>query len=83
MLIMGVFGSIVLSLYIKKTNDYKKVLRLVALSAIVFNSILFTWLEVSAMLGITIIIIGVVGFTCTPIITLCYDLGCELAFPMG
>lgn len=34
-------------------------------------------------MAITIAIIGLVGFCCTPIIMLCYDLGCELAFPMG
>ena len=76
MLVMGVTGSIVLSLYIKKTNNYKKALRLVAVFSVVGNAALFTWFQVSGMLGITIALVGLIGFACTPIITLCYDLGC-------
>ncbi len=83
MLIMGVIGSILISLYIKKTNNYKFALRTVCVFSFFIITFLLIWLQVSASLGISIVIIGLVGFCCTPIITLCYDLGCQLAFPMG
>lgn len=83
MLVMGVAGSIVFSIYLKKTGNYKRALRTISVLSFFIISGLLVWLSLSAGLAITIVIVGLVGFCCTPIITLCYDLGCELAFPMG
>lgn len=83
MLVMGVAGSIVFSIYLKKTGNYRRALRIIVVLSFCIIVALEVWLSLSAALGITIIIIGFVGFCCTPIIMLCYDLGCELAFPMG
>ena len=83
MLVMGVAGSIAFSIYLKKTGNYRRALRLIVILSVVIITILLIWLTISAAFGITMIIIGFVGFCCTPIIMLCYDLGCELAFPMG
>lgn len=83
MLVMGVAGSIVFSIYLKKTGNYRRALRIIVVLSFSIIVALEVWLSLSAALGITIIIIGFVGFCCTPIIMLCYDLGCELAFPMG
>ena len=83
MLVMGVAGSIVFSIYLKKTGNYRRALRIIVVLSFCIIVALEVWLSLSAGLGITIIIIGFVGFCCTPIIMLCYDLGCELAFPMG
>lgn len=83
MLVMGVAGSIVFSIYIKKTGNYKRALRVIVVMSFCIIVGLELWLSLSAALALTIVIIGLVGFCCTPIIMLCYDLGCELAFPMG
>lgn len=83
MLVMGVAGSIVFSIYIKKTGNYKRALRTIVVMSFFIIVGLELWLSLSAALALTIVIIGLVGFCCTPIIMLCYDLGCELAFPMG
>ena len=83
MLIMGVFGSVCFSIYIKKSNNYKRAIRGIVILSLITISFLFVWLNASAGIAITLILIGFLGFSCTPIITICYDLGCELAFPMG
>jgi predicted MFS family arabinose efflux permease len=76
MLIMGVLGSIAFSIYIKKTSNYKKALRAIVIFSLIAMSLLFAWLNVSASIAITLILIGALGFVCTPVITICYDLGC-------
>lgn len=76
MLIMGVLGSIVFSIYIKKTSNYKKAIRAIVIFSLIAMSLLFVWLNVSASIAITLILIGALGFVCTPVITICYDLGC-------
>jgi FLVCR family feline leukemia virus subgroup C receptor-related protein len=83
MLVMGVVGSIVFSIYLKKTGNYRRALRTIVVISFFIIVGLELWLSLSAKLALTIVIVGLVGFCCTPIIPLCYDLGCELAFPMG
>ena len=76
MLVMGVAGSIAFSIYLKKTGNYRRALRSIVILSVVIITILLIWLTISAAFGITMIIIGFVGSFCTPIIMLCYDLGC-------
>lgn len=83
MLIMGVLSSVASSIYIKKTNNYKRAIRAIVVFSLITMTFLFAWLNISASIAITFILIGILGFVCTPVITICYDLGCELAFPMG
>ena len=83
MLLMGVIGCLTISLYIKKTSNYKKAIRVISSLAVLVFIWFFLWLYASAMLGITIALIGLLGFVGSPLIPLCYDLGCQLAFPMG
>jgi len=83
MLVMGVGGSIVFSIYLKRTSNYRRALRLISVLSPITITLLLVWFAINAGYGITMIATGLVGFCCTPIIMLCYDLGCELAFPMG
>jgi len=80
---MGVLSSVASSIYIKKTNNYKRAIRAIVVFSLITMTFLFAWLNISASIAITFILIGILGFVCTPVITICYDLGCELAFPMG
>jgi predicted MFS family arabinose efflux permease len=76
MLIMGVLGSIAFSVYIKKTNNYKRAIRSIVAFSLIAMSFLFVWLNISAGIAMTLILIGIMGFVCTPVIAICYDLGC-------
>lgn len=79
----GVIGSIIFSLLLKKTSNYRMVLScllggtICAITCFPINILFGNWKIV------TIIAFTVLGFFMTPIIPVSYDLGCELAFPMG
>jgi FLVCR family feline leukemia virus subgroup C receptor-related protein len=79
----GVIGSITFSLYIKKTFNYGKAIRTVAVGSVLLMTLLCFWLNTSNGKVVTTIIIAAMGFIITPIIPICYELGSELAFPMG
>jgi FLVCR family feline leukemia virus subgroup C receptor-related protein len=79
----GVIGSIIFSLYIKKTFNYRMVIRIIAIGSILLMGLLCFWLNTYNDKVVTTILIAIMGFIITPIIPICYDLGSELAFPMG
>lgn len=79
----GVVGSILFSLYIKKTFNYKITVRIVAVGSILLMSLLTLWLNSYNGKTITTIIIILMGLIIAPMVPICYDLGSELAFPIG
>ena len=81
--ISGTIGSIVFSTYIKKTYNYKKAIATVTIGGTCMMTLLCIWLNTVNVKAITTIILLVTGFIFTPIVPLCYELGCELTFPMG
>jgi len=83
LMIIGTIGAIVFSLYIKKTSNYKITTRIIAIGSPVMLIILCGWLNLVNVKFLTTLIISVMGFLLTPVVPLSYDLGCELAFPMG
>lgn len=83
LMIIGTIGAIVFSLYIKKTSNYKTTTRIIAIGSPVMLIILCGWLNLVNVKFLTTLIISVMGFLLTPVVPLSYDLGCELAFPMG
>lgn len=83
MIFMGVTGSIVWSLYLKKTTNYKFTIRATSILSIVLVCIISLALNLNAPILVIMILGGILGFNAAPIMPISYDLGCELAFPIG
>lgn len=76
LMLVGTFGAITFSIYIKKTFNYKLALRSIAIASVAMLLLLCLWLNtINGKLG-TSIIISILGFVLTPLIPLSYDLGC-------
>jgi MFS family permease len=83
LILMGVIGAIIWSLYLKKTTNYKFTIRAIpSISVIVMIGICIA-LNAGAPTAVVFILGGAVGFSVTPIMPISYDLGCELSFPVG
>ena len=84
LLVSGVIGSIVYTIYIKKTTKYKNAIICATALAIVFmltNGLLMNMVPEQKIL-ISFLILGM-GFNLVPMVPISYDLGCELTFPVG
>lgn len=80
---MGVAGSIIWSLYLKKTTNYKLTIRAIPTISVIVMIFICIALSAHAFIAIVFILGGAVGFSITPILPISYDLGCELSFPIG
>lgn len=76
LMVVGTAGAILFSLYIKRTYNYKLALKVTSFGALVMLLILCLWLNTANVKAVTAIIIAVMGFVVTPIVPICYDLGC-------
>lgn len=83
LMVIGTAGAILFSLYLKKTYNYKLALRVTSVGSFVMLLVLCMWLNTANVKAVTAIIIAIMGFVVTPTVPICYDLGCELSFPMG
>jgi predicted MFS family arabinose efflux permease len=72
----GVLGSVLFSVYIKKTGNYYRALRVIIFSSLIFFILYTIILNLSAILGLIIILVLCLGFVFTPIVPVSYDLGC-------
>ncbi len=73
---MGVIGSIVWSMYLKKTTNYKFTIRALPLLSVTVMSMICIALNINASIVIIFLLGGLIGFSVTPIIPISYDLGC-------
>lgn len=73
---MGVIGSIVWSMYLKKTTNYKFTIRALPLLSVSVMSMICIALNNNASIVIIFLLGGLIGFSVTPIIPISYDLGC-------
>lgn len=83
LMLVGTVGAIAFSIYIKKTYNFKLALRSIALSSVAALLLLCLWLNTANLKWGTCLIISMLGFVLTPLVPVSYDLGCELAFPLG
>ena len=84
LLVSGVAGSVIYTIYIKKTIKYKNAIICATTLAIIFmitNGILMNVVPEQKIL-ISFLILGM-GFNLVPMVPVSYDLGCELTFPVG
>lgn len=76
MIILGAVGAIISSLFIKKTKNYSLLIRILTFSASAGLIIMLLQLYTLPKAGITIIIVGLVGFFVVPIVPTTYEIGC-------
>lgn len=76
LLLAGVFGSIMVSVYIKKTSNYRLCIRVIPVLAFIFIVITCIVVNTIPYIGIVVVCIICFGFCFTPLIPVCYDLGC-------
>ena len=83
LIIFGATGAILGSIYLKKTRAFRRMFRFYTVGACV--CIILLTIQLGTINSITLIKIsvGILGFFITPIIPTSYELGCELAFPIG
>lgn len=82
-MLAGTCGAITFSLFIKRTYNFSLALRIITVGSTFMLSVLCLWLNSTNAKPITTLIISLLGFFLTPLVPISYDLGCELAFPMG
>jgi predicted MFS family arabinose efflux permease len=83
LMVFGIIGSILLSLYLKKTLNYRRALLTMVLGSALMMILLTIWMNTVKQKVITTFIVGMLGLAGNPIVTLCYELGAELCFPMS
>lgn len=83
MLFCGVAGSIMLSLYVKKTLKYRFVFQVCTGAALVITILTTLMLNTKPSVFLSLVCVSFMGFLVTPILPLTYDVGCEIAFPVG
>lgn len=76
LLVCGVIGSIVVSLYVKRTHNYMKAFKICTLSAVCLTIVLNLMLNIHPTVLFAVLCMSAMGFLVTPILPLTYDLGC-------
>ena len=76
LLVSGVTGAVVVSIYIKKTLNYGVVIRTIPLLGIILVIILILCLNLINYFGVLVIVGLFVGSIITPIIPISFDLMC-------
>ena len=82
-MVFGIIGSILLSLYLKKASNYRRALLTMVLGSALMIIMLSIWMNTVKQKVITTFIVSMLGLAGNPIVTLCYELGAELCFPMS
>jgi hypothetical protein len=82
-MLVGTCGAIAFSLFIKKTYNFSLAIRVISFGSTAVLGILCLWLNTINIKVVTTLIISIMGFILTPVVPISYDLGCELAFPIG
>jgi drug/metabolite transporter (DMT)-like permease len=83
LILLGTLGAVIGSIIIKKYRCYKLVLRVCcvgSLACIIFFAIQLLTIDSIRLIQVNV---GVLGFFLTPIIPVSYEIGCEIAFPIG
>jgi len=83
LIIMGTIGAVLSSLYLKRTRKYKKVITICTIGATSTMLLLIIQLHILPHPFFTSSVVAMLGFFVTPIVPISYELGCEMAFPIG
>jgi hypothetical protein len=82
-MVTGTISSILFSLYIKKTSNYRLALRTASIGSSILMIIFAIWLNTGSNKYLTTLLLALLGSCVAPTVPICFDLGCELAFPIG
>lgn len=83
LLTAGISSGIVFSVYIKKTLNYGRAIMVISLGSLACSISMCVVLNTINSYGLMIFLSGVCGAFMIPLVPICYDLGCELCFPVG
>lgn len=75
-IVMGVLGSIAMSLFIKFTLRYGVVLKVIAVMSLLSMILICVVLNTAGGYPVVLLLAGVLGFSYGPIVPISYDLGC-------
>ncbi len=83
LIVLGTIGAVISSIILKKYRCFKLILRacgIGALTCIILFAIQLLTIESVLLVQINV---AILGFFLTPIIPVSYEIGCEIAFPIG
>lgn len=83
LILFGAVGAVVGSIFIKRTRQYKILLTVATFAACGALTVMILQLLIIPVPGLTAIIVAVVGFFVVPVVPTSYEIGCEVAFPIG
>lgn len=83
LIIFGTVGAVLGSIFIKRTRQYKILITVTTFAACGTLIALILQLFIIPVPGITIVIVAVIGFFVVPVVPTSYEIGCEVAFPIG
>ena len=83
LILLGAVGAVVSSIFIKRTRNYKLLITATTFAGTGIMILLVCQLFIIPNAFITIAIVGCLGFVVIPVIPNSYEIGCELAFPIG
>ena len=82
-IVMGLIGAMLFGLYVDKTKKFKSSLIICTILGSIGIIAMFLVLEFYNNYYLCAFTACFWGFFLMPMIPLCYDLGCEIAFPVG
>lgn len=80
---IGLVGSVVFSLYVEKTERYKRVFMFCCIMSICALLVFSFNLYYFQIFAVSLVVVTVMGLTLTPLMPLSFDFGCEIVFPIG
>jgi MFS family permease len=83
LILFGAAGAVLASIFIKRTGRYKMLITVTTFAATGMLAVMVLQLLIVPLAGITMIIVAAVGFFVVPVVPISYQIGCELAFPIG
>ena len=78
----GIFGSAVIGVYVAKTHQYKRAEFLICFFATIFNLMAIYIMPLTNVVASSVLFFFV-GFSMVPIISVSFDFGVELTYPIG
>jgi FLVCR family MFS transporter 7 len=83
LIVFGAVGAVLASLYLNRTQKYKKTIMICTIGACSTLILFGLQLHFFPTVYVMVCFVALMGFFVVPIIPLSYQIGCEVAFPIG
>ena len=83
LIIFGAVGAVLGSIFLKRTRRYKVLITVTTFSAAGMLTVMIFQLLILPVPALTMLIVAVIGFFVVPVVPTSYEIGCEVAFPIG